>query len=97
MRLEKQTLIKNGPDHQHTIRHLKNNDAHFVELFDSYHELESEVYNIEKCSSPVVDVYIRSLKKRRLDIKNELFDIIQKTERTILSEILTRSIKSLQV
>lgn len=95
MQLEKQKLIKNGPDHQHTIRQLKRSSAHFVELFDSYHALESEAHNVNKKNSPMKEVYLASIEKRRILLKNELFDMIQKTERALLSKILTRSIKSL--
>lgn len=83
MQLEKHTLVKDLPEHQHTIHHLKMHDAHFAKLFDSYHELESKVHNIEKRNSPVKDDYIELLKKRRVHLKDELFDIIQKTEQAL--------------
>lgn len=97
MKFQKQTLTKNRADHQHLIRHLQKHDAYFVEVFDSYHELESEVHNIEKCNSHVIDVYMQSLKQRRIQLKNELFDIIHKAERALLSKTLVRSIRSLHV
>ena len=80
MQIEKHTLVKDFPDHQHTIRHLKMHDAHFAKLFDSYHEIENEVNQIETNNSPVKDEYIETLKKRRLHLKDELFGMIQKTE-----------------
>ena len=83
MQIEKHTLVKDFPDHQHTIRHLKMHDAHFAKLFDSYHEIENEVNHIETNNSPVKDEYIETLKKRRLHLKDELFSMIQKTERAL--------------
>jgi hypothetical protein len=83
MQIEKHTLVKDFPDHQHTIRHLKMHDAHFAKLFDSYHEIENEVNHIETNNSPVEDEYIETLKKRRLHLKDELFSMIQKTERAL--------------
>jgi uncharacterized protein YdcH (DUF465 family) len=83
MQLEKHTLVNDFPDHQHTIRHLKMHDAHFAKLFNSYHEIESEVRQIEENNSPVGDDYLESLKKQRFHLKDELFNIIQKTEHTL--------------
>lgn len=83
MPIEKHTLLNDFPAHQHTIRHLKMHDAHFVKLFKIYNEVESEVHQIEESNSPVKDEYIESLKKRRLHLKDELFDMIQKTEQAL--------------
>jgi hypothetical protein len=51
-------------------------DAHFTKLFDSYHEVDSEVRQIEENNSPVEDDYLESLKKRRLHLKDQLFTLI---------------------
>ncbi len=83
MQLEKHTLVKEFPDHHHTIRHLKMHDAHFIKLFDSYHEIEHEIRNIEENNSPVTDDYLESLKKQRVHLKDELFNMIQKTEKAL--------------
>ncbi|WJG10355.1 YdcH family protein [Aliiglaciecola sp. LCG003] len=80
MQLEKHTLLKDFPDHHHTIRHLKMNDNHFAKLFDQYHELDSEIHHLEEENAPVADDYLESLKKRRLNLKDQLFSMIQKTE-----------------
>jgi len=80
MALEKHTLLTDFPDHHHTIRHLKMHIAYFLKLFDDYHELDSEVYKIEKNNSPVTDEYLEILKKRRLHLKDKLFTIIINTE-----------------
>lgn len=83
MQLEKHTLLNEFPNHHHTIRHLKMHDAHFTKLFDEYHQIESEVHQIEENNSPVEDDYLESLKKRRLFLKDQLFTLIQKTENAI--------------
>ena len=83
MQVEKHTLLNDFPDHHHTIRHLKMHDAHFTKLSDSYHELDSEVRKLEEGNSPVEDEYLETLKKRRLHLKDELFAIIQKTEKAL--------------
>ena len=83
MQLEKHPLINDFPDHQHTIRHLKMHDAHFARLFNNYHEVESEVHQIEENNSSVKDDYLESLKKQRVHLKDELFSMIQKTENAL--------------
>lgn len=83
MSLEKHSLLKDLPEHHHTIRHLKMHNAHFGKLFDSYHELDTQVYKIEQDNTPVADDYIESLKKQRVQLKDELVGMIQKTEQTI--------------
>jgi uncharacterized protein YdcH (DUF465 family) len=83
MNIEKHTLVKDFPDHHHTIRHLKMNDNHFAKLFDEYHELESEVHHIEKNDEPVADEYLDSLKKRRVHLKDQLFNLVLKTEKAL--------------
>lgn len=83
MNIEKHTLVKDFPEHQHTIRHLKMNDHHFAKLFDEYHELESEVHHIEKNDAPVADEYLESLKKRRVHLKDQLFSLLVKKENAL--------------
>ena len=83
MQIEKHTLVNDFPEHQHTIRHLKMNDNHFAKLFDEYHELESEVHHIEKNDTPVADDYLESLKKRRVHLKDQLFNYVIKTEKAL--------------
>lgn len=83
MQLEKHSLVKDFPEHQHTIRHLKMNDNHFAKLFDEYHELENEVHQIEENNQPVADDYIESLKKRRVHLKDQLFNLVIQTEKSL--------------
>mmetsp|Transcript_70698 Transcript_70698/g.223838 ORF Transcript_70698/g.223838 Transcript_70698/m.223838 type:complete len:84 (+) Transcript_70698:32-283(+) len=83
MQTEKHTLLNEFPDHHHTIRHLKMHDAHFVKMFNAYHDVEDEVHQLEKKNSPVDDEYLETLKKRRLQLKDELYIMIQKTEQAL--------------
>jgi hypothetical protein len=83
MQLAKHTLLNDLPEHHHTIRHLKMNDNHFAKLFDQYHQLDSEVHQIEEADGPVADEYLESLKFKRLKLKDELFKMILATESTI--------------
>ena len=83
MQIEKHSLVKDLPEHKHTIRHLKMHNTHFAKLSDSYHDLEKEVRDIEQNDSRVGDDFIESLKKRRVHLKDELLEMIQKTEQAL--------------
>lgn len=83
MQIEKHTLLNDFPEHHHTIRHLKMNDTHFAKLFEQYHELDSEVHGIEEGPQGVSDEYLEGLKKRRLQLKDELYQLIQSTEKAL--------------
>jgi uncharacterized protein YdcH (DUF465 family) len=80
MSLEKHSLLKEFPDHHHTIRHLKMNDAHFAKLFDEYHEIDHEVFKIESGNTPTTDQYIEQQKKKRVQLKDQLFALVKKEE-----------------
>jgi uncharacterized protein YdcH (DUF465 family) len=83
MPLEKHTLLEDFPEHHHTIRHLKMNDKHFTKLFDEYHQVDTEVREIEEKNSPVADDYLETLKLQRLHLKDQLFRMITETENAI--------------
>jgi hypothetical protein len=80
MSLEKHSLLKEFPDHHHTIRHLKMNDTHFAKLFDEYHEIDQEVFKIERGDSPTTDDYLDQQKLKRVHLKDVLFDLVKKEE-----------------
>ncbi|MBT1451261.1 DUF465 domain-containing protein [Glaciecola sp. XM2] len=82
MSLEKHSLLKEFPDHHHTIRHLKMNDKHFEKLFDRYHEIDHEVFQIERGTKATEDSYLEGLKLERVQLKDTLFALLQKEEAT---------------
>jgi uncharacterized protein YdcH (DUF465 family) len=83
MPVEKHTLLHDFPEHHHTIRHLKMHDNHFVHLSEQYHDITSELHTLEQDNAPVADEYIESLKMRRVQLKDQLFHLIQSTEAKI--------------
>ncbi|MFT4937702.1 MAG: hypothetical protein ACI88A_000720 [Paraglaciecola sp.] len=83
MRLDNHSLLNDLPEHHHTIRHLKMNDNHFSKLFDQYHHIDGEIHKIEEANGNVADDYIESLKFKRVHLKDQLFSMIQATERAI--------------
>ncbi|MBR9856649.1 MAG: DUF465 domain-containing protein [Gammaproteobacteria bacterium] len=80
MSLEKHSLLKEFPDHHHTIRHLKMNDRHFAKLFDDYHEIDNEVFKIEAADRPTGDNHLEELKLKRVNLKDTLFNLVKKEE-----------------
>jgi uncharacterized protein YdcH (DUF465 family) len=80
MSLEKHSLVKEFPEHQHTIRHLKMNDMHFAKMFDEYHDIDHEVFSLESGKGASSDEYLETQKLRRVQLKDTLFALVKKEE-----------------
>ena len=74
---EKHDLIHELPEYRETIHNLKMTDSHFAKLFDEYHEVDHEVHRIESNIETTSDEYLESMKKQRLHLKDELFQLIK--------------------
>ena len=74
---EKHDLLHEFPEHRDTIRSLKMNNSHFARLFDEYHEVEHEVHRIETGVENTSDEYLEGRKKQRLQLKDQLYQMIQ--------------------
>ena len=81
--LEKHTLLHDFPEHHDTINQLKINDKQFEQLSAQYNDLALEVFKLEEQNSPVADEYIESLKMKRVQLKDQLFHLLQNTEQKI--------------
>lgn len=77
--LENHTLLNDFPQYHDTINHLKTNDEQFAQLSNQYNEIALEVFKLEKKNSPVADEYLESLKMRRVQLKDQLFNQIQQS------------------
>ncbi len=78
MPLTHHPLVKEFPDHKDQIHELKINNNHFAKLMKEYEELDKHVFRIESNAEPTGDEYIRELKKKRLKLKDDLYDMIKK-------------------
>lgn len=76
MTLEKHDLLHEFPEHRDLIHHLKISNGHFARLFEEYHELVHEIRRIELGVENPDDDYVVQQKKKRLQLKDELFDMI---------------------
>ena len=80
MPIEKHDLHHEFPEYESEIRDLKINNAHFARLFKEYHELDHEVNRIEQGVENTSDDYLELQKKKRLNLKDELFKMIKKEQ-----------------
>ncbi len=74
---EKHDLIHELPEHKERIHELKTSNAHFAKLFDKYHDIDHQVKRIEEGIETPSDDFTEELKKERLHLKDELFNMIQ--------------------
>ena len=65
------------PEHRETIEFLNNKNEHFARMFDEYHEINHEILLIENEEQPASDFYLEDKKKRRLQLKDQLYQMIQ--------------------
>jgi uncharacterized protein len=70
-------LVTEFPEFRDRIHHLKLSNAHFSKLFDEYHTLNREVIRIEGEGIPVADVSFENMKKARLKLKDELYQMLK--------------------
>jgi uncharacterized protein YdcH (DUF465 family) len=75
----KHDLISEFPEFKNKIHDLKTSNNHFAKLFDEYHVANKEVVRIESEGEPVSDEYFEETKKRRLKLKDELFQMLKKS------------------
>lgn len=80
MSIEPHDLHHDFPEYEKEIHLLKESDAHFRRLFETYHELDREVHNFEAAGTNCSDEHAEQKKKERAKIKDELFSILQKAK-----------------
>jgi uncharacterized protein YdcH (DUF465 family) len=76
MTIEHHDLIHEFPELRDRIHDLKVNDHHFRKLFDEYHELTTEIENMEKESTPASTQTEEEAKMRRVHLKDELYKML---------------------
>ncbi len=74
--LKKHDLHHEFPEHFDRIHQLKMDNAHFARLFKEYHEVDHEVLRIEEGVENHADDYVEDLKKKRLLLKDQLYQMI---------------------
>ena len=78
MSVEHHDLHHEFPELNDKIHEMKTNNNHFRRLFDQYHELTTQVENMENEVTPVSSMTEEEAKKRRLHLKDELYAMLIK-------------------
>ena len=65
------------PEYKETIHKLKISNAHFAKLFDEYNQLNKDILRIETGVENASDEHTEQLKKRRLYLKDNLFQTLK--------------------
>lgn len=76
MSIDNHTLINEFPQLKDKIHALKTSDNHFARRFDEYNDLDREVRRLEGVGSPKADETMEELKRKRLTLKDELYQML---------------------
>ncbi len=69
-------LHEEFPEKAAAIHALKTGNAHFARLADEYHTLNRTIHRMETNVEPADDATIEDLKKKRLQLKDEISKIL---------------------
>jgi len=65
------------PEYRDLISQLKTIDHHFMHLFDKHNTLDQKIKNLEARIEKATDVEIEVLKKEKLHLKDEIFNLLK--------------------
>lgn len=66
------------PEYRDLITQLKTTDRHFLNLFDKHNELDQRIKNFESHIEHATTAEIETLKKEKLALKDELYQLLRK-------------------
>ncbi len=66
------------PEYRDLISQLKTSDHHFQRLFDKHNDLDQKIKNMESHIEPGTPENIEQLKKEKLHLKDQLYQILVK-------------------
>jgi uncharacterized protein len=69
-------LLEDFPDKRDRIHQLKTSDNRFARLYDEYNELNRTIHRVETRVEPQTDEAEEELKRRRLQIKDEIMAML---------------------
>lgn len=72
MHVEHHDLAREFPEYKETIHRLKLEDAHFVNLFHQYQELDKQICRSEEGTELMSDQELEGLKMKRVHLKDTL-------------------------
>ena len=65
------------PEFRDLISQLKTEDSRCSRLFDKHNELDQQIKNMEAHITPATPLEIETLKKEKLQLKDELYVILK--------------------
>ena len=74
---ENNDLHHEFPEFNDKIHELKMSDGHFKRLFNDYDEIVHELHRVEQGIETPSDETIEELKKKRLHLKDQLFEMLR--------------------
>ena len=75
-------LAADLPNYKEKIHQLKMDDTHFSKLYNDYVDIDKAIYRIEEGIETTSDEYIEDLKKQRVKLKDELYGMLKRLERS---------------
>jgi uncharacterized protein YdcH (DUF465 family) len=66
------------PEYRDLITQLKTTDRHFLNLFDKHNDLDQKIKNLEAHIEHATGVEIETLKKEKLALKDEMYQLLRK-------------------
>ncbi|MFZ6818149.1 YdcH family protein [Undibacterium sp. Ji22W] len=77
MQVEHHPLALEFPEFKETIHTLKLANAHFAKLFDEYTDTDKAINRAENGVEHLADAALETLKKIRINLKDQLFQLLQ--------------------
>ncbi|MEO6354721.1 MAG: YdcH family protein [Oxalobacteraceae bacterium] len=77
MQIEKHPLSVEFPEFKDAIHALKLDNAHFAKLFNEYDETDKAINQAENGVTNLADATLEDLKKVRLTLKDQIFQLLQ--------------------
>lgn len=69
-------LAEEFPEHADTMHQLKQDNAHFAKLFDSYHDVNRAIHRAETNVEPTDDAHMETMRKQRMELKDEIYGML---------------------
>ena len=70
-------LAEEFPEFVEKMSELKQTDAHFAKLFDSYHQINRTVHRAETNVEPMEALAETDLRKQRAALKDQIYSYLQ--------------------
>jgi uncharacterized protein YdcH (DUF465 family) len=69
-------LAEEFPEHLEKMHELKVSNAHFLKLFNEYHEINRAVHRAETNIEPTDDLHMEQMRKSRMMLKDEIYGML---------------------